>query len=84
MDQHFTGFVFKLQANMDPKHRDKVAFLRICSGTFDRGMKARDDAPPGLSRLHRVSIPLSKRSEMFIRSAASTACPHAPALPLPR
>lgn len=40
-DQHFTGFVFKLQANMDPKHRDKVAFLRVCSGKFDRGMKAR-------------------------------------------
>lgn len=29
---HFTGFVFKLQANMDPRHRDKVAFVRICSG----------------------------------------------------
>lgn len=44
----FTGFVFKLQANMDPKHRDKVAFLRICSGKFDRGMKAR--APPERTR----------------------------------
>lgn len=40
-DEHFTGFVFKLQANMDPRHRDKVAFLRVCSGQFDRGMKAR-------------------------------------------
>ena len=34
-----TGFVFKVQANMDPKHRDRVAFMRICSGTFKRGMK---------------------------------------------
>ncbi len=35
----FTGFVFKVQANMDPAHRDRIAFLRICSGKFDRGMK---------------------------------------------
>ncbi len=34
----FTGFVFKLQANMDPKHRDRVAFLRVCSGKFERDM----------------------------------------------
>ncbi len=33
----FTGFVFKIQANMDPKHRDRIAFLRICSGTFTVG-----------------------------------------------
>ena len=32
----FTGFVFKIHANMDPKHRDRIAFLRICSGTFER------------------------------------------------
>ena len=35
----FSGFVFKIQANMDPKHRDRIAFLRVCSGRFDRGMK---------------------------------------------
>ena len=34
-----TGFVFKVQANMDPKHRDRVAFVRLCSGHFSRGMK---------------------------------------------
>jgi hypothetical protein len=34
-----TGFVFKVQANMDPNHRDRVAFLRLCSGRFRRGMK---------------------------------------------
>ena len=34
-----TGFVFKVQANMDPNHRDRVAFLRLCSGKFRRGMK---------------------------------------------
>ena len=35
----FSGFVFKIQANMDPKHRDRIAFLRVCSGEFSRGMK---------------------------------------------
>jgi len=34
-----TGFVFKIQANMDPAHRDRVAFMRICSGRFESGMK---------------------------------------------
>ncbi len=35
----FTGFVFKIQANMDPKHRDRVAFMRICSGRYEKGIK---------------------------------------------
>lgn len=35
----FTGFVFKIQANMDPAHRDRIAFVRVCSGHFERGMK---------------------------------------------
>ncbi|UNK50775.1 peptide chain release factor 3 [Lysobacter sp. S4-A87] len=35
-----TGFVFKIQANMDPQHRDRVAFMRVCSGAFHAGMKA--------------------------------------------
>lgn len=38
-DERFSGFVFKIQANMDPNHRDRVAFMRICSGKFERGMK---------------------------------------------
>ena len=35
----FTGFVFKIQANMDPNHRDRIAFVRLCSGKFRRGMR---------------------------------------------
>ncbi|MBN2898787.1 MAG: peptide chain release factor 3 [Clostridia bacterium] len=35
---NFTGFIFKIQANMDPAHRDRIAFLRICSGKFEKGM----------------------------------------------
>ena len=38
-EQTVTGFVFKVQANMDPKHRDRVAFVRMASGHFQRGMK---------------------------------------------
>lgn len=38
-DEKFTGFVFKIQANMDPKHRDRIAFLRVCSGTYEHGMR---------------------------------------------
>jgi len=41
LDENFSGFVFKIQANMDKRHRDRVAFLRICSGKFERGMKVR-------------------------------------------
>ncbi|WP_248886317.1 peptide chain release factor 3 [Acidithiobacillus acidisediminis] len=40
-EERFSGFVFKIQANMDPQHRDRVAFLRICSGHFQRGMRVR-------------------------------------------
>ena len=37
-DPRFSGFVFKIQANMDPRHRDRIAFIRICSGRFNRDM----------------------------------------------
>ena len=39
--EDFTGFVFKIQANMDPKHRDRIAFVRICSGHFEAGMQVK-------------------------------------------
>jgi peptide chain release factor 3 len=39
LDSEFSGLVFKVQANMDPRHRDRNAFIRICSGRFERGMK---------------------------------------------
>ena len=41
-DERFSGFVFKIQANMDPRHRDRIAFLRVCSGTFERDMTVRN------------------------------------------
>ncbi len=41
LESSFSGFVFKIQANMDPQHRDRIAFLRICSGCYKQGMKMR-------------------------------------------
>jgi peptide chain release factor 3 len=40
-EKKFSGFVFKIQANMDPAHRDRIAFLRVCSGSYKKGMKMR-------------------------------------------
>ncbi|MBO9490177.1 peptide chain release factor 3 [Endozoicomonas sp. G2_1] len=40
-EEKFSGFVFKIQANMDPKHRDRIAFMRIVSGKYEKGMKMR-------------------------------------------
>ncbi|PYI50869.1 peptide chain release factor 3 [Paenibacillus flagellatus] len=39
--EKFTGYIFKIQANMNPAHRDRIAFLRICSGKFERGMSVK-------------------------------------------
>ncbi len=38
-EDKFSGFVFKIQANMDPKHRDRIAFMRVCSGRYEQGMR---------------------------------------------
>ncbi len=49
----FSGFVFKLQANMDPKHRDRVAFVRICSGRFEKDMSVKHSRTGKTIRLSR-------------------------------
>ena len=41
VEEKFSGFVFKIQANMDPRHRDRIAFMRICSGRYQAGMRMR-------------------------------------------
>ena len=56
-EPRFSGFVFKIQANMDPAHRDRLAFLRVCSGHFVRGMDARlprEEKPIRLSMPHQL------------------------------
>ncbi|MDE2619590.1 MAG: peptide chain release factor 3 [Sphingomonadales bacterium] len=50
-----TGFIFKVQANMDPQHRDRIAFMRMVSGTFRRGMKL---TPSGLGKPIAVHSPI--------------------------
>ena len=50
-----TGFIFKVQANMDPMHRDRIAFMRMASGTFKRGMKL---TPSGLGKPIAVHSPI--------------------------
>ena len=55
-DERFTGFVFKIQANMDPRHRDRVAFVRVCSGRFTKDMavqNSRVGKPMRASRAYR-------------------------------
>jgi peptide chain release factor 3 len=54
-DPVFSGFVFKIQANMDPRHRDRVAFLRVCSGVYRRDMEVWH---PRLRRRVRLAPPL--------------------------
>ncbi len=49
----FTGFVFKLQANMDPKHRDRVAFVRVCTGKFEKDMTVKHARSGKIVRLSR-------------------------------
>ncbi len=43
LEKPFAGLVFKVQANMDPRHRDRIAFVRICSGRFERGMRVTNE-----------------------------------------
>jgi peptide chain release factor 3 len=57
VDSPLAGFVFKVQANMDPSHRDRIAFLRVCSGRFERGMvvtHARTGKPFATKYVHQV------------------------------
>ncbi len=53
----FSGFIFKIQANMDPKHRDRIAFVRVCSGKFERDMSvhhSRSEKKVRLSSSHKL------------------------------
>ncbi|MEZ5735823.1 MAG: peptide chain release factor 3 [Novosphingobium sp.] len=54
-EKEVSGFIFKVQANMDPQHRDRIAFMRLVSGTFKRGMKL---TPSGLGKPIAVHSPI--------------------------
>ena len=62
----FTGVVFKIQANMDPAHRDRIAFVRVCSGHFERGMRLKvARSGKELRPEHRGVSFLSQRRELL-------------------
>ncbi|MCW5625214.1 MAG: peptide chain release factor 3 [Burkholderiales bacterium] len=61
----FSGVVFKIQANMDPSHRDRVVFIRVCSGRFERGMRMRIQRTGKEIRPNNVVSFLSQRRELL-------------------
>lgn len=63
-EEKVTGFVFKIQANMDPKHRDRIAFMRICSGHFKRGMKLAHSRTQKQMILHNPVLFLAQEREL--------------------
>jgi peptide chain release factor 3 len=62
-EKKVTGFVFKIQANMDPKHRDRIAFTRLCSGQFKKGMKLKHVRSGKTSIIHSPMIFLAQERE---------------------
>ncbi|HEY8352423.1 MAG TPA: peptide chain release factor 3 [Sphingomonadales bacterium] len=63
-EDRVSGFVFKIQANMDPKHRDRIAFFRICSGHFRRGMKLHHVRTGKAINLHNPVMFLAQDREL--------------------
>ncbi len=63
-EKKVTAFVFKIQANMDPKHRDRMAFARICSGKFKRGMKLKHVRSGKMLTIHSPQLFLAQDREM--------------------
>ena len=64
VEEKVSGFVFKIQANMDPKHRDRIAFMRLCSGHFKRGMKMRHVRTDKTLSLHNPVLFLAQDREL--------------------
>ncbi|HET9954859.1 MAG TPA: peptide chain release factor 3 [Polyangiaceae bacterium] len=69
-EERVTGFVFKVQANMDPKHRDRVAFVRLCSGHFRRGMKLFHSRSGGMLAVHNPVLFLAQDRELADEAVA--------------
>jgi len=65
IEEKLTGFIFKIQANMDPFHRDRIAFMRICSGKFTRGMKIYHSRLQRMIKLNSTVTFLAKEREMM-------------------
>lgn len=63
-EKKVTGLVFKIQANMDPQHRDRIAFMRLCSGHFKRGLKMRHVRTGKMMNLHNPVMFLAQDREL--------------------
>ncbi len=63
-EKKVTAFVFKIQANMDPKHRDRIAFTRICSGKFRKGMKLKHVRSGKMLTIHSPQLFLAQDREV--------------------
>jgi len=63
-EEQVSGFVFKIQANMDPRHRDRVAFVRLCSGRFERAMKLRHVRSGKTLAIHNPLLFLARDREL--------------------
>ncbi len=63
-EEKVSAFVFKIQANMDPKHRDRIAFVRICSGKFKRGMKLKHIRSNKQLNVHNAVLFLARDREL--------------------
>ncbi len=64
VENKVSGFVFKIQANMDPKHRDRIAFVRLCSGHFKRGMKLKHCRSGKSMNIHNPVLFLAQDREL--------------------
>jgi len=62
-EDDFTGLVFKIQANMDPRHRDRIAFVRVCSGEFTRGMTVRHHRMEQDLRINNATMFMAQERE---------------------
>ena len=62
-EEAVSGFVFKIQANMDPRHRDRLAFIRLCSGRFQRGMKMLQPRTAKTIKVHNPVLFLARERE---------------------
>jgi peptide chain release factor 3 len=63
-EKKVSGFVFKIQANMDPKHRDRIAFVRLCSGKFKRGLKMKHVRSKKILNVHNPVLFLAQDREL--------------------
>jgi peptide chain release factor 3 len=69
-DSRFSAFIFKVQANMDPSHRDRIAFMRICSGKFEGGMRVNHFRLQKEIRLNRAEQFFAQERESIVEAYA--------------